>query len=572
MVEDKRISRINSSAGPFSKIAVPPWLILMVGVAIVTSLAAVSFDSSLRGKGDDAHYVVLAQAIANGMGLRQINSPRMPMETTFPFGFPLLLAPIIRVFGVNIAALKLVPLVCSIAAVVATYWLYALCLNRAWASLLALIVASCPLVISFSTQLRSEVPFLFLSTLSLALGISWAREENLLTPRFFFLALVLSLALLTRTVGIILILAVILCCWLEQHKKKALVLAAVVALTTAPFFVLSQSSPAQDTSYVFRALHIEPNLEESRTLSGSEVALRLGSYAWKYAQDLPEVFLLPFAAAAHRLGMSALTYALALAVVGLIGVGMKAELGSRRRLLAIYAPLYILVLLPQPACEPRYLLPVVPLLPWFAIRGTEVLAAGAHSVFPRIKPAGAQVALAVLLVIGGLLGGVHAAVTKPDKLMNLPEVVDYKMAGMWIAANTPGDAIILCLKPFYMYLWAGRRTEGFPASARSAALESWVRQTKATHLVVDNFGWQDKRTAFFRRLAKRDPQSYRLLYSAQTNSAAPTLVCRIVSPPSAASSSGYVRGSDYCCHHPSCMGERPLAASYPGPRQTTEVR
>ena len=169
---------MNSSAGPFSKIAVPPWLILMVAVAIVASLAVVSLDSSLRGKGDDAHYVVLAQAIATGMGLRQINSPRMPPETTFPLGFPLLLAPAIRLFGVNITALKLVPLVCSIAAVVATYWLYALCLNRAWASVLTLIVASCPLVISFSTQLRSEVPFLFLSTLSLALGISWARGKT----------------------------------------------------------------------------------------------------------------------------------------------------------------------------------------------------------------------------------------------------------------------------------------------------------------------------------------------------------------------------------------------------------
>ncbi len=501
--------------------------ILVVAMVIIASLAAISLDSSLRGKGDDAHYVVLAKSIAEGKGFRQINSPRMPMETTFPFGFPLLLAPIIKIFGVSIAALKLVPAVCTMAAVAATYWLFALSVGRVWASVLALIVASCPLVVSFSTQLRSEALSLALTTLCLALAIGCARERDGLTVRCVILALALWFALLTRTIGVVLVLAMIPYLWFEQRNKKALFLAAMIAVTAAPFLVLGQSSTPQDTNYLFRALHVEPNLEESRMLSGREMAARLAAHAWRYARDLSELLLLPFAAALHRAGLTAVAYALALAMAALVGVGIKADFRTGRRLLAMFTPLYILFLLPQPACEPRYLLPVVPMLAWFTIRGMGAVAARTQSLFLNISPTNARNGLAALLVIGGLVGGIHTAVTKPDKLMSLPEVADYKRAGTWIATNTPDDSIILCVKPFYMYLWAGRRTEGFPITARPATLESWVRYTQATHLVIDSFGWRDKRTAAFQDIAQRRPLTYRRMDVAQTSGSRPTLVYEI---------------------------------------------
>lgn len=59
---------------------------------------------------DDANYIILAQSLARGRGFSQINLVTSPPETRYPPGFPLILAPFVRLFPNTFLPLKLLSL------------------------------------------------------------------------------------------------------------------------------------------------------------------------------------------------------------------------------------------------------------------------------------------------------------------------------------------------------------------------------------------------------------------------------------------------------------------------------
>ena len=68
----------------------------MIAVSLV--LGVWTFDSKLSLSGDNAEYIILSRSIAQGEGLTYISSPEPGPATKFPFGFPLLLAPLAWAF------------------------------------------------------------------------------------------------------------------------------------------------------------------------------------------------------------------------------------------------------------------------------------------------------------------------------------------------------------------------------------------------------------------------------------------------------------------------------------------
>lgn len=97
----------------------------IAGIAVMAIVAAVyvlRLDDTAGLYKDDAYYIVLARALADGQGYALINSAATPLLPAFPPGFALLLAPIVAVapdFPDNVVWLKAL----SIAAMFAAGWL-----------------------------------------------------------------------------------------------------------------------------------------------------------------------------------------------------------------------------------------------------------------------------------------------------------------------------------------------------------------------------------------------------------------------------------------------------------------
>ena len=74
-----------------------PWGSLFI-VAATFLLGIWTFDAKLSLSGDNAEFITLARSMAQGEGLSHINSPDPKPATKYPFGFPLLLAPLAWTF------------------------------------------------------------------------------------------------------------------------------------------------------------------------------------------------------------------------------------------------------------------------------------------------------------------------------------------------------------------------------------------------------------------------------------------------------------------------------------------
>ena len=87
---------------PSSRWAIP------LAVAVVALLIGVwTFDEKLSLSGDNTEFVTLARSMANGEGLTYTNLPEPRVATKYPFGFPLLLAPVYYLFGLDLVAMKI---------------------------------------------------------------------------------------------------------------------------------------------------------------------------------------------------------------------------------------------------------------------------------------------------------------------------------------------------------------------------------------------------------------------------------------------------------------------------------
>jgi len=172
--------------------------IFLVGVFQLTHY------SHAAGFMNDVTYPDLAWSILEH-GSYQV---RLLPETTFPPGFPLILAAVGSVFGFSLAALYAVIAVSTTLGLIAAYELLRRVEGRALAAATSLILASSPTSFSFNTAVvYPEMSFFLMSMLALlaALKIDRAERVRSLIGWTLLLSVTLVLAVLIRSVGVALL-------------------------------------------------------------------------------------------------------------------------------------------------------------------------------------------------------------------------------------------------------------------------------------------------------------------------------------------------------------------------------
>ncbi len=149
---------------------------LFVGILVLLTIA-LPFLYISRGHnwgGDFSCYIAQAQSILSGTMKEQVeantylmsNSDFMHGPGSYPWGFPLLLAPIIMIFGVNYIALKCVNVLFLMLSMLILYKLLKVKLSLAYARVGALFFATNSVLLGFCNDVLSDIPFLFFSLLS----------------------------------------------------------------------------------------------------------------------------------------------------------------------------------------------------------------------------------------------------------------------------------------------------------------------------------------------------------------------------------------------------------------------
>lgn len=442
--------------------SIPPSLGRHRGIvlpALVISLATLLQVGMLtRGHnwgGDFASYIMQAKSLAEGDVARFVAENRDMLENSssrfcpvaYPWGYPLMLAPLYALVGFNLMALKMVGL--------ASYTLFLIVLWRGfirfhghWDHLaLVCLFAFHPVLLNFCNHILSDIPFLVVSTCAVLLIRSLVgRGRALEATRGLHAAIgvVLAAALALRTTALVLLPTLVVVHVVELRKAlrertpAGQRLAAKLILTILSSYVvflvacgaLALLFPDSGASYT----------QQWNSISGITLRQNAGYY-----------FLLP--AEYFRLTYKYLLYG---ATVPLLVVGTMKR-WRRDYPFVVYGLFIYLLHVAWPAKQDwRFIFPVLPFFWSFVLSGIDWVAHWARG------PAGFRKALAafpLLLATGLLVASVNhvirirtSAISVPDG----PQQPEAQEMFEYVRQQVGEGDVVVFFKPMVMRLYTGK--------------------------------------------------------------------------------------------------------------------
>jgi hypothetical protein len=295
---------------------------------------------SVMGGGDFALYLAHAQALVQGRGYGDtffVYNPANAIMSpaAYPPGLPLLLAPVVALFGLAAVPIKLVMLAALLAMLWGLHKLAEPVMGRRWSAVLVLAAGLSPAILMRRDAVGSDIVFAAWCTLAL-LG---ARGRPVL------LGIGVAMAILTRSIGVVLAVALALDLLFRpgpMRRRLAPALLAGVAVAVVGMLALRVDN-ATYVGYFDR-------------LSADGLLRHVMSAGQAYALAVVELFGLSFGRLANG--------PVLLGLLGLIGWGVWRQLRRGPDAVVLFVLLYGAVLIAYPVhLEPtRYALPILPLL------------------------------------------------------------------------------------------------------------------------------------------------------------------------------------------------------------------
>ncbi len=520
------------------------------GLALATLhllLGLLLYDPTLFPGGDNAGYMILGDALVSGEGYRDLYLPDQPLHTKYPPLYPILLALLTPLGGVQL--FKFASLGLTTLAVWLTYRLAVERIGRGAALVAAGMFAVSPVLLDYSHYVLSEALFvaLVLAALLWSQRDASAPSVEQAPGAWFSWSLLLGLAaaggaFLTRTAGLPLLAALVLF-YLLERRSPAATAAGLLSVATAGGWWLYQrlatSAPgvAPRLSYLQEMLLRNPYDPAAGTAGPTDLLIRSTENAWTYISDvLPRSLAGGTAASAPDLVHPAL--GLAVAAVAFLGWVDRStsRLGPAELFTVLYAAM--LVIWPTVWTDQRFLLPLLPLILLYAVGGA--VRAGRWLSRRREGGPGPTIAAGILAALVGVAAVGDAAGRIPDRIRCLaayragdacdpPEFASFYDAAEWARANTAGDAIFVNRKPRIFYWLSGRRGDLYPYSTDAAVVMRAIERLGADYVVVDAISGTTSR--YLVPAVRENLPRFRLVYE---GGEPPTFVLRFDPEPAAA--------------------------------------
>ena len=470
--------------------------LLVIAASLVVGIW--TFDPKLSLSGDNAEFIVLARSLAQGEGLSYIHSPEPGPATKFPFGFPLLLAPLAWAFPDDWVPMKALVLALFALGMGVLYLLarervgvgpalavvaLSLMAGRSYLTQGAAGLAFGPLLLHFSHQVMSEVPYLTFSLLALWLVDRGVRREGLRGNGWLLGGLACTIwACFIRTAGIALAAAVASHLLLRRDFRRCLLFVGATLVCWLPW-AWRNHAVGGGSVYLKQLFMVNPYRPEQGWLDLPGFLERFIGQVDRYLRGWPEVLVPSFG------GTDTLLHPAPLLLIALATTATLLCIRRGEHLLLLYAAFFMGMVLLWSWPGERFLVPVVPV----------VILLGMWTVLQirdRLAAMGRAARHAGRLAVWGCLaawfmahaGGVKRLADYADDDYP-PNWQRYYEAGEWIEANTSKEAIVLCRKGFWMHVVSGRRVVGFPFDEPAAVLAHMEREG-ADYVVVERLGYR----------------------------------------------------------------------------------
>ncbi len=488
-------------------------------LAISTLLSLVLFDPNLHTGGDNAAYMILAENIITpGRGYMDYYlAGELKPHTHYPFGYPLLLAPLMAVFGKNFIVLKLL----SLAMAVGSVLLFARLARSyfrpsVWAGA-SLVFALNPLVVEYSHWILSEIPFLFFSLLALNLFNDSELKKDARFGYKFWLAIVcMAMAVHIRSIGLAFLFAGALYYLAGRSWMKCGVFVLTMLLLIMPWIIRNKIVTKDNAVYVTQIFQKNVyNFDQGQIGAGEFVGRVVKNIRIYSAREMGRVFLNGPVMLRDRTGNKAFSAGLSLVML----IGFAVALWRRRGILEFFSLVYMggILIFPAVASDVRYLLPLVPFLLLYLVEGTAIVA----GVFRSNSggTAAAQIAVLVLIALSGISSQAGLIPDNIDYMRKWAKGSKYEAypphwshlleAADWARQETDGQSVICVRKPRLFHLISQRQVTLYPYTADTDSVLAVVM--KSDYVVIDAVSGTTSR--FLMPALQKRPESFKLVFN-----------------------------------------------------------
>lgn len=424
-------------------------------VCLSAILALLRFNSLQIGTSyDDAHYIILAESLANGEGYKLINFPRPQLERAFPPGFPLLLTPFTLLFPSNYSILKLFSLILWLSSIYLIYKLFSKKLPSPFLEILITLIALNPLLIGTSVTVMSESAYLFFSLLALIIHASNVTTSANEKPdykqdiRIFFISILVFYTQLIRTIGISLFIAFVVYLLFTRRFRELAISVIVFILGTIIQRYITGSLIS--TGYQAQVFNSSTSEKLSQVFSNF-----IGYYNEVISSSLIPIFGSRFDSFLENYNLGLISFILNIIILFFIAFGIF-KTKPKLEWMNIYLVIYIFGILSfwNPnvgSVKVRFLIPILPFLYFHFLNGI---------IFFMQKfqqPNRIAITFAIFLSIPLFARNIQD-IQNPVK----NQITDLSIGTSWVAQNTPVDSIVMVNEPVPAYPHVQRKTINFP--------------------------------------------------------------------------------------------------------------
>ncbi|MFN7948651.1 MAG: hypothetical protein U0Z53_25075 [Blastocatellia bacterium] len=485
------------------------WLLAIIGVVLFLVIYLMRLDRVVGMFMDDAWYALLARSLATGQGYQLINSPTPGIAPLYPPLYPLLLSVAFKFypqFPNNILLLKAVSVIAMLLAGVATC--FYLVRYRKWqggaALLVGIVTVLHPGLVSIATSsLMSECVFTLVQMLALVAVEHCVNKREAAGGwwRGALAGLLCSAVFLTRSMGIGLIAAALLYLLKERLFRPAAALAVCVLIVLGGWTLYTQThKPGAEQRAEVNSYIVRPYSEQFRDrLAGDESQgqITLGDLPARVQDNLSSIagrdaggILLPSFYPALNQGLgeygNGVQLILSLLACLLTITGYVVVAREKITMAEIALPFSLAIIIAWPFPPYRFLLPSLPLLLLYFLRGVGVCwrlhqrfsGEKEQVVSSGVLPWGALNGAAVVLVTICLFGNGSYLLRKyADNSQERPRMIrvfaEQEAILKWTAENVPQTETVLTTNPALVYLYTGHHTTTY--NNPEAQWSRWIR-------------------------------------------------------------------------------------------------
>lgn len=488
-------------------------LVILLQAVILTAVAVPAPHTG----GDNAAYLLLAQALAEGAGYVELWDPDMPSHTKYPPGYPLLLALLIVVGTTAWTAFKLSSAVAVSAATLAAF---------AWAAdrrgplvggALALLLVLSAGWQEASRWILSEPWFLLWTFVALWAGDRALRPDPThgadeapgtarARVRGIWLVTAGAAALMAfgiRVAGLPVILSFLLALVLARRLRAAWIFGGVSAVAVGGWIaraLVAAGEGAYQSEFFLR----NPYDPELGTVGIPGLLGRVWSNGALYVGEVLPREWWGTTGEWTAVGLGTFLFALALA-------GWIAALRRRPGPAELFVPFYggMILLWPEVWSGDRFLLPLLPVILLYAGEALAHLATvvAARRGWRGSVPAGAILAGGVLALSLPAIpptldraeeaAGCRALVEATQDAFSCwgEGVLEFRAAAAWAGRNLPDDAVVLTRKPRIFHALGGPRSRTYPFTDAPDRFLDDADADGARYLLVDRWDAMAQRYA-----------------------------------------------------------------------------